>query len=445
MVLVTMDDARREIRGGGFHAVDGFITEVGDSSSLPSSADEIVDLSGHVVIPGLINTHHHFYQTLTRAIPAAQNAGLFGWLRALYPIWARLTPEHVASATKVALAELALSGCTTSSDHQYLFPNGSRLDDQFEAAAEVGLRFHGARGSMSLGESAGGLPPDDVCENEEAILEDTERVIDTYHDPRPGSMQQVVVAPCSPFSVTPDLMRAAADQARRLGVTLHTHVAETLDEERFCVERFGMRPIDLMDDLGWLGEDVWFAHAVHVAGDEIRRMATTGTGVSHCPTSNMRLGSGIAPVPAYLAAGVRVGLGVDGSASNDGSHLLAEVRQAMLGARIGVGAPSAQGGFLSARQALEIATRGSAAVLGRDDIGSISPGSCADFAAISMTDLRFAGALHDPVAALVFATPGPADHVYVHGRAVVTRRNLVDLELETIIEDHNRLSEQLTR
>ena len=442
MVLVTMDGGRREIVNGGMYAVDGFITEVGESAALPSTADEILDLSGHVVIPGLINTHHHFFQTLTRAVPEAQNAGLFDWLRALYPMWARLTPDHVASATKVALAELALSGCTTSSDHQYIFPNGSRLDDQFEAASEIGLRFHGARGSMSLGESDGGLPPDEVCEDERSILTDTERLIGAYHDPSPGSMRQVVVAPCSPFSVTPELMRNAAEQARRHGVSLHTHVAETRDEETYCLERFGMRPVELMESLGWMGDDVWFAHAVHLDRSEIGRMAALGTGVAHCPTSNMRLASGIAPIAAYQAAGIRVGLGVDGSASNDGNHLLAEVRQAMLLARVG---STDRGPLLTARQSLEMATIGSAAIVGRTDIGSITPGACADFVAVSMTDLRFAGALHDPVAALLFAAPGPADHVYVHGRAVVSDRELVDVELGKLVEDHNRLAAEISR
>ncbi|MDK1016482.1 MAG: 8-oxoguanine deaminase, partial [Actinomycetota bacterium] len=328
-VLATMDDDDSEIADGGIFVVDGFIDQVGPTSELPDAADEIVDLSSHVVLPGLVNTHHHFYQTLTRAVPGAQDVGLFDWLRALYPIWARLTPDDVRISTRVALAELALSGCTTSSDHQYLFPNGSSLDDQIEGADGVGLRFHAARGSMSLGESDGGLPPDSVVEDEETILIDTERVINAFHDPAPGAMTRIVVAPCSPFSVTSDLMRESAALARRYGVHLHTHLAETHDEEQFCIETLGRRPVELMEDLGWTGDDVWYAHGVYINDDEIGRLSAAGTGVTHCPSSNMRLASGIAPVRRYLASGVRLGLGVDGSASNDAGHLIAEARQAM--------------------------------------------------------------------------------------------------------------------
>lgn len=443
LVLATMDDDETEVENGGFYAADGFISQVGSTSDLPDAADEVLDLSGHVVIPGLINTHHHFYQTLTRAVPGAQDAGLFDWLRTLYPIWARLTPEHVRLSTQVALAELALSGCTTSSDHQYLFPNGSKLDDQFEAAAAIGIRFHGSRGSMSLGESKGGLPPDSVCEDEDSILEDTERVIGAFHDPDPGAMFRVVSAPCSPFSVTPGLMREAVDQARSHGVHLHTHVAETLDEEQFCLDTFGMRPVELMEDLGWAGDDVWFAHGVYINDAEIGRMAVSGTGVAHCPSSNMRLASGIAPVAKFLDAGVRLGLGVDGSASNDGSHLLGEARQAMLLARL-ASTPSLGGGeMLTAREALRMATRGSAEVLGRDDVGSLEPGKCADFVAVSMDRLEYAGALHDPIAALLFAAPVAVDHNYVHGRAVVKDGNLTGVELPGLIERHNRAAAEL--
>ncbi len=321
-VLATMDDAGSEIVDGGLFAVDGFIQQVGPSSELPATADEVVDATDHVVIPGLINTHHHFHQTLTRAIPGAQNAGLFDWLRTLYPIWARMTPDDVFISTQTALAELALSGCTTSSDHQYLFPNGSGVADQVRGAKDIGLRFHAARGSMSLGESKGGLPPDSVVQDEDEILEDTEEVITSFHDPARGAMIRVVVAPCSPFSVTPELMRESAAQARRHNVHMHTHVAETLDEEAFCLETSGRRPVEFMEDLGWAGDDVWFAHGVYINDEEIQRMAANGTGVAHCPTSNMRLASGIAPVRQYLASGVRLGIGVDGSASNDGNHLI---------------------------------------------------------------------------------------------------------------------------
>lgn len=438
-----MDDDGTEIADGGLYAVDGIIKHVGTTSELPDSADEVLDLSGHVVLPGLINTHHHFYQTLTRAVPGAQDVGLFDWLRTLYPIWARITPDDVRIATRLALAELALSGCTTSSDHQYVFPNGSRLDDQIEGAAGVGLRFHAARGSMSLGESDGGLPPDSVVEDQEAILLDTERVIEAFHDPAPGAMTRIVVAPCSPFSVTEELMRESANLARRHGVHLHTHVAETYDEEQFCIERFGRRPVELMEDLGWVGDDVWYAHGVYINDGEIDRLAESGTGIAHCPSSNMRLGSGIAPVRRYLASGVRLGIGVDGSASNDGSHLLGEARQAMLLSRLAA-APSIEGGrLLTAREVLRIATRGSAAVLGRDDIGSLEPGRGADFIAISLDRIEYAGALHDPVAAVLFAAAVRVDHSFVHGKPVVRDGELVGVELPKLIEEHNRAAKRL--
>jgi 8-oxoguanine deaminase len=442
-VLVTMDDAGTEIADGGLFAIDGFIEQVGRSEDLPDTADEVLDLSGHVVLPGLINTHHHFYQTLTRVVPGAQDVGLFDWLRTLYPIWARLTPQDVRIATTLALSELALSGCTTSSDHQYLFPNGSKLDDQIDGAAPVGLRFHAARGSMSLGESDGGLPPDSVVEDEATILSDTQRVIEKYNDPERGSMTRVVVAPCSPFSVTPEIMRDSAALAREYGVHLHTHVAETLDEEQFCIDTFGRRPVELMEDLGWVGDDVWYAHGVYVNDTEVGLLSHTGTGVTHCPSSNMRLASGIAPVRNYLASGVRLGLGVDGSASNDGSHLIAEVRQAMLLARLAA-APSIEGGrLLTAREALRIATRGSAAVLGRDDIGSLERGKGADFIAISLDRIEYSGALHDPAAAVVFVAPVHVDHNYVHGRAVVSNGELVGVELPSLIEQHNAAAARL--
>ncbi len=376
-------------------------------------------------------------------MPGAQDVGLFDWLRTLYPIWARLTPDDVRISTQLALSELALSGCTTSSDHQYLFPNGSSLDDQIEGAAAVGLRFHAARGSMSLGESDGGLPPDSVVEDDETILLDTERVINAFHDPTPGAMTRVVVAPCSPFSVTADLMRESAELARRHDVHLHTHVAETHDEEQFCIETFGRRPVELMEDLGWVGNDVWYAHGIYINDAEIGRLSESGTGVAHCPSSNMRLASGIAPVRRYLASDVRLGLGVDGSASNDGSHLIGEARQAMLLARIAA-APSIEGGrLLTAREALRIATRGSAAVLGRDDVGSLEPGKAADFIAISLDRLEYAGALHDPVAAVLFVAPTGVDHNYVHGKPVVKDGELVGVELPALIEQHNTAAARL--
>lgn len=442
-VLATMDDDGAEIAGGGLYAVDGVIAHVGPTKDLPETADEVVDLRGHIVLPGLINTHHHFYQTLTRAVPGAQDVGLFDWLRTLYPIWARMTPDDVRLSTQLALCELALSGCTTSSDHQYLFPNGSTLDDQIAGAADVGLRFHAARGSMSLGESDGGLPPDSVVEDEATILGDTQRVIERFHDPSPGAMTRIVVAPCSPFSVTPEIMRESAALAREYDVHLHTHVAETIDEDDFCSQTFGLRPVEVMEDLGWVGPDVWYAHGVFINDDEIGRLAASGTGVAHCPTSNMRLASGIAPVRGYLAAGVRLGLGVDGSASNDGSHLLAEVRQAMLLSRLAA-SPSLGGGrLLEAREALRIATRGSARVLGRDDIGSLEPGKGADFIAISLERLEYSGALHDPVAAVVFAAPAGVDVNYVHGKPVVVEGQLVGVDAPRLVEDHSNAATRL--
>ncbi len=448
-VLVTMDDHRREIPDGGLFIRGGFIEKVGPTGQLPEKADEVLDLSGHIVLPGLINTHHHFYQTLTRVIPAAQNANLFNWLKTLYPIWAGLTPEDIYVSTQTALAELALSGCTTASDHLYIFPNGSRLDDEIHAAREVGLRLHASRGSMSLGESKGGLPPDSVVEDEESILLDSVRLIETYHDPKPGAMTQVVLAPCSPFSVTGDLMRDSATLARQYGVHLHTHLAETQDEEVFCQEKFGYRPVGYMQHLDWVGTDVWFAHSVHVSGEEVGVYARTGCGVAHCPTSNMRLASGFAPVIEMLRAGVKVGLGVDGSASNDGSHLLEEVRQTMLMARLraALGGASLSSesapSILTARQALELGTRGGAAVLGRSDLGSLEPGKCADFFAINLNRLDYAGALHDPVAAIVFCSPQHVDYTVVGGKFVVKEGQMLTLDLQHLVEKHNQASKRL--
>ncbi len=418
-------------------------------AELPSTADEILDLHGHILLPGLINTHHHFYQTLTRAVPAAQDANLFNWLKTLYPIWARMTPQDICVSTQTALAELALSGCTTASDHLYLFPNGSRLDDEIQAGQQVGLRLHASRGSMSLGESKGGLPPDSVVEDEDAILKDSQRLIETYHDPNPGSTTQIVLAPCSPFSVTGDLMRASASLAREYGVHLHTHLAETQDEEAFCLQKVGYRPVAYMEILNWLGPDVWFAHSVHVNRDEMRVYGEAAVSVAHCPSSNMRLASGIAPVLEMLQWGVRVGLGVDGSASNDGSHMLGEVRQAMLVARLKAGlhgaslSNEAAPPLMTARQALEIATRGSAAVLGRADLGSLEPGKCADFFAVDLNRLEFAGALHDPVAALVFCAPVQTDYTVVGGKMVVKEGQLITLDLPQLVEQHNAAAKRL--
>ena len=436
--LVTMDDEHRRISDGGLYVRDNMIEQVGPTAELPAGADVVIDAQGMVVLPGMINTHHHLYQTLTRAVPAAQNVELFDWLRTLYPIWAGLTGEAVYVSALVGLAELLLSGCTTASDHLYIYPNDAHLDDEVRAAQELGVRFHPCRGSMSLGRSKGGLPPDSVVEDEDAILRDCERVVGAYHDPAPYAMCRIVIAPCSPFSVTPELMRESAAWARTRGLTLHTHLAETLDEERFCLEKFGVRPLTLMQQLDWVGQDVWYAHAVHVNEDEIRLMAETGTGMSHCPSSNMRLGSGIAPIRQMRDAGVRVSLAVDGSASNDSSHMLAEARQAMLLQRVKRGATA-----MSAEEALDIATRGGAAVLGRDDLGSLEAGMAADFVTWRMDALDYAGAQHDPLAALVFCAPRRVDLAVINGRVRVWKGEIVGFDLERTIAHHNELSRRL--
>ncbi len=449
LAMVTMDEQRREINDGGLFIRDGFIEQAGETPSLPSSADEILDLDGHILLPGLINTHHHFYQTLTRAVPAAQNGNLFHWLKTLYPIWARMRPDDIRISTQTALAELALSGCTTASDHLYLFPNGARLDDEIMAAREIGLRLHASRGSMSLGESKGGLPPDSVVEDEASILKDSQRLIETYHDPHPGAMTQIVLAPCSPFSVTGELMRQSATLAREYGVRMHTHLAETKDEEAFCREKFGQPPVAYMKTLNWIGPDVWFAHSVHVDRAEIRILGDTGCGVAHCPSSNMRLGSGIAPVMDMLPLGIHVGLGVDGSASNDGSHMLEEVRQAMLLARLRAGLAGASFStedappLMTARQALELATIGGASVLGRNDLGSLEAGKCADFFAIRLDQLGYAGALHDPVAAIVFCAPVQSNYTVVGGKFIVKEGHLTTVDLPRLVEKHNAAAKRL--
>jgi 8-oxoguanine deaminase len=446
--ILTMDDHQREIPDGGLFVRDGFIEQVGPTSELPAMADEVLDLTGHLVLPGLVNTHHHFYQTLTRAIPAAQDANLFNWLTTLYPIWARMNPEDIFTSAQTALAELALSGCTTASDHLYLFPNGSKLDDEIAAAQEIGVRIHASRGSMSLGQSQGGLPPDSVVDSEESILKDSQRLIQKYHDPKPGSFVHIVLAPCSPFSVTSDLMKQSAKLAREYGVHLHTHLAETEDEEQFCLQRFGHRPVGYMQEVDWVGGDVWFAHAVWVNQEEIGVFAKHRCGVAHCPTSNMRLASGIAPVKEYRAAGVNVGLGVDGSASNDGSHLLAEVRNAMLVSRVKEGLtgyslsndPNRK--LMTARDALYLGTRGGAAVLGRTDIGSLETGKCADFFAIDLNQIGFTG-MHDPVAAVVFGQSVNADYTVVGGKFVVKEGQLCTVDQGRLIEKHNKAASRL--
>ena len=467
-VIATLDDARSELTNADIVVRDGLIVAVGAGAGAGAGAGigagigggtrageidqagEVIDARHHIVIPGLVNTHHHMFQTLTRAVPGAQDAELFAWLKTLYPIWAGLTPEMLHVSTQIAMAELLLSGCTTSSDHLYLFPNGCTLDHTIEAAQQIGMRFHATRGAMSVGESNGGLPPDRLCEDEALILADTQRVIERWHDPARYAMTRVAVAPCSPFSVSRDLMVESARLARSFGashgVRLHTHLAENDNDVAYSLEKFNMTPAEFAEDCGWLGDDVWHAHCVKLDAPGIARFGATGTGVAHCPCSNMRLASGIAPVAALRRAGVPVGLGVDGSASNDGSDLLGEARQAMLLARVAPGsALEAAGGpaAMSGRAALDIATRGGARVLGRDDIGAIAPGMAADLALFRLDDVTFAGALHDPVAALVFCAPRRADYTIVNGIVVVREGRLTSIELPPLIARHNQLAQKL--
>jgi cytosine/adenosine deaminase-related metal-dependent hydrolase len=437
-VLVTMDGQRREIGKGAVFVRGNVIEQAGPTSELPNEADEVIDASGQVVMPGLVNTHHHMYQSLTRVIPAAQDGELFNWLTNLYPIWANLTSEMVKVSTLTAMSELILSGCTTSSDHLYIYPNDCRLDDSIEAAQRIGMRFHAARGAMSVGQSKGGLPPDCVVEHEAAILKDTQRVIETYHDAAPHAMLRIVAAPCSPFSVSRDLMKEAAFMARSYGVSLHTHLAENANDIAYSREKFGMTPAEYAEDCGWVGKDVWHAHCVQLDDNGVYMFARTGTGIAHCPCSNMRLASGIAPIRKMLDAGVPVGLGVDGSASNDGAHMLGEVRQAMLLQRVGFG-PDA----MTARQALELATLGGAKVLNRDDIGALKPGMSADIITFRLDQVGLAGALHDPVAALVFCTPSNVTNSIINGRIVVRDGLLQTLDLPLVVERHNALAAEL--
>jgi cytosine/adenosine deaminase-related metal-dependent hydrolase len=440
-LLVTMDADRREIADGAVFVRGNAIEAVGPSAELPATADIVIDARDQIVIPGLVNTHHHFYQTLTRVLPAAQDAELFDWLQVLYPVWARLTPEMAFVSTQTAAAELLLSGCTTSSDHLYLFPNGTRLDDTLEAAAQVGIRFHAARGAMSVGQSQGGLPPDSVVEAEDAILRDTERLIARWHDPDRHAMQRIVVAPCSPFSVSQGLMRDAALLARRHGVSLHTHLAENAKDIAYTREKFGCTPAEYAEQLGWVGPDVWHAHCVQLDEAGIALFARTGTGVAHCPGSNMRLASGLAPIRRMLDAGVPVGLAVDGSASNDSGHLLGEARLALLLQRV---ANVDRGpGALTAREVLEIATLGGARVLGRDDIGALAPGMAADIVTVPLDDIGMAGALHDPLAALFFCHVPRVRHSIVNGRVVVRDGELQTLELPRHVARHNALAREL--
>jgi 8-oxoguanine deaminase len=460
--LATLNDAGQELHDASVYIRDHRVEWVGPQAQLPPAlqqADEVLDARRLLVIPGMVNTHHHMYQSLTRAIPAVQNAELFGWLRGLYPIWAGLTPEMVQVSTQVAMAELLLSGCTTSSDHLYIYPNGVRLDDSIEAARAIGMRFVATRGSMSVGQSQGGLPPDAVVEKEAAILKDTQRLIEAFHDRSHGAMTQVAVAPCSPFSVSRELMKLSAELARSSGTRLHTHLAENDHDVAYSLEKFNCTPAQYAQELGWVGDDVWHAHCVKLDDEGISLFAATRTGVAHCPCSNMRLASGIAPVRRMRDAGVPVSLGVDGSASNDAAHMVNEARQALLLARLrkSLEAPQVVGGRtvygcdtapleMTARDALHLATRGGAQVLGRvHDIGQITPGYCADLALFDVDTLPMAGgAVHDAIGSLLLCASAPARHTIVHGRQVVRDGQLTTVELGPLVERHNRLALELT-
>jgi cytosine/adenosine deaminase-related metal-dependent hydrolase len=452
-VLVTMNENRAEIEDGALLAEDNRIVWVGPTAELDrwlhdnrpaldrDGVDRTLDAAGCVLLPGLVNCHHHLYQTLTRTIGTGTGKILFDWLKFLYPIWAEMTPEAVYVSAKIGLSELILSGCTTVADHLYLYPNGSKIDDEIRAAQEIGVRFHPTRGSMSLGESQGGLPPDRVCDSEPEIIKDCIRAIETFHDPEPFSMLRIGVAPCSPFSVTPDLMRESVELARQYPlVNLHTHLAETKDEDQFCLEMFGKRPVEYADSLNWAGPDVWFAHMVHPNPAEVDWLGRTNTGVCHCPSSNMILASGIAPVRDMVDQKVRVGIGVDGSASNDGNHLLGEARLAMLLQRVGWPGFDSRADRFTAREALTLATIGGAQVLRRDDIGVLAAGKAADFVAFRVDDLAHAGAQADPVSALLTCSPTQAWFSVINGRPVVESAQFLPFELEPVIERHNRLS-----
>lgn len=431
-VIVTMDPTRRELADCDLLLKDGVIAQIGQNIVAPDV--QVVFAHGCVVTPGLVNTHHHLYQSLTRTVPGGQDALLFGWLKTLYPIWSRFGPDEMFTSAAVGLCELALSGCTLSSDHLYLYPNGARLEDTIFAAQEVGLRFHPTRGAMSIGESQGGLPPDALVEKEEIILQDCIRVVDAFHDPLEGAMLRVGIAPCSPFSVSRDLMREAALLARDKGVMLHTHLAENDEDIAYSLAKFGCRPGEYVQDLGWVGDDVWHAHCVKLDKTEIDLFARTKTGIAHCPCSNCRLGSGIAPLRALRDAGVPVGLGVDGSASNDAAHLLSEARQAMLLQRVALGADA-----MSTREALEVATLGGAQVLGRHDCGQIAVGKRADIAVWDLSGLAAAGTW-DPVAALVLCGPMAVRDLFVEGRQIVQGGQITSIDLPKLIEKQNKLA-----
>ena len=439
--LVTMDDRRREIRKGALFIRDQVIEQVGATEELPQAADQVLDLADrHVVLPGLINTHHHFFQTLTRVVPAAQDCDLFNWLKALYSIWANLTAAGVYVSAQMAAAELMLSGCTTVSDHLYLFPNDCALDDEIRALQDIGMRFHASRGSMSLGESQGGLPPDGLVETEADILKDSQRLIEQYHDNTRHAMLRITLAPCSPFSVSQDLMRESAKLARsHPGVRLHTHLAENQSDVDYSVAKFGLSPGEYAESVGWLGNDVWHAHCVKLSDRSIQKFGQTGTGVAHCPCSNMRLASGIAPIRKFLNHRVPVGLGVDGSASNDSGNLFQEARMAFLAARV----QELDAAAMTAREALAIATRGGAQVLGRDDIGHLAPGMSADFIGINIDRPQFAGAHHDVVAALILCQTDRIDYSFINGRKVIDQGRLLPIDLVKLVKKTHQLAQQM--
>ena len=436
--LVTMDDEQREIRHGALLVRDNVIEQVGTTEELLDTADEVLDLKDkHIVLPGLVNTHHHFFQNLTRVTPAGQNGDLFQWLTAHYPLWSNLTAEGMYYSSQLAAAELILSGCTTASDHHYLFPNDCTLDEQIRGVGEVGLRFHASRGSMSVGESNGGLPPDSLVEKEADILKDSQRLIEQYHDNSRYSMLRIVLAPCSPFSVSTDLMKESAAMARSYaGVRLHTHLAENKGDVEYSLSKFNLIPGDYAESVGWLGNDVWHAHCVKLSDKAINKFGQTGTGVAHCPCSNMRLASGIAPIRKMLDKNVSVGLGVDGAASNDATNLFHEARQAFLLARV----RDEEAAVMTARDALHIATRGGAKVLGRDDIGYLAEGMAADFVAVNLDQPGYVGTQQDPVAALIYCQTDRVDYSFINGMKVVDRGNLITLNLAKLIDKSNQMS-----
>jgi cytosine/adenosine deaminase-related metal-dependent hydrolase len=452
-VVVTMDQSRREIKGGSVIVDGGAIAAVGTAGEVAAwiaqdraarAPARSIDARGCVVMPGLVNGHHHMFQSLTRAIGTGKGYALFDWLKMLYKVWRHLDPDAAYVSAKIALSELLLSGATTVADHLYLYPNGVRLEDTIRAAQELGMRFHPTRGAMTLGQKEGSFVPDDLVERDGAVLEDSLRLLQTLHDPNPRSMLRIGLAPCSPFNATADLMRESAKMARaHTAVGLHTHLCETLDEERFCLEKFGKRPIDYVAELGWVGKEVWYAHMVHPSREEIGVMAQHGCGVCHCPSSNMLLASGIAPVREMRDRGVKVGLGVDGTASNDGNHLLGEARQAMLLQRVGWPGFESNANRFSAREALELATLGGASILGRDDIGSLEPGKAADLVAFRVDGIEHAGAHGDIVAGLMTCSPVRAWLSVINGRVVLEKGAIVGLELTPLIARHNAASRKM--